>query len=135
MRSQCAAIIAALTLTLNLSQVQAATPENFNLRNAQDLVDLCAIADADPMAEAGRSFCFGYLTGAYHYDQALYANAKDRASRVCVPEPRPTRAEGAAQWVAWAQSHPQFMNDPAIDVLYRFAIATWPCPTPAGKPR
>ena len=110
----------------------AATRESFNLRTAQDLVDLCAVPEGDPMDEAARGFCYGYLSGAGHYHRATRPTTREQPL-FCLPETTamPSRAEVAQRFVAWGQSHPEHMQEPAIDVLVRFATDTWPCPEKA----
>jgi len=112
---------------------QAATSESFQLRNGQDLADLCAVPEGDAMAEAARSFCYGYLRGVYDLHAALKPTPKDRPL-YCIPAPGPTRAEAGERYVAWSKANPQFMSEPAIDALVRFAVTSWPCaPAPAKK--
>ena len=114
----------------------AATRESFNLRNAQDLVDLCAVPEDDPMTEAARGFCYGYLSGAGHYHRATHLTARDKPL-FCLPEVKamPSRAEVARRFVEWGQSHREHMQEPAIDALVRFAVETWPCPEKPEKAR
>jgi hypothetical protein len=104
-----------------------ATRESFDLRNAQDLVDLCAVPEGDPMHEAARGFCYGFLSGAGAYHRAVAPTAKDKPL-FCVPDPRPTREEAAKKFVAWAEAQAEHMQEPPIDALLRFATDTWPCP-------
>ena len=111
---------------------QAATSESFQLRNGQDLADLCAVPEADAMAEAARSFCYGYLRGAYDFHGAVKPTPKDRPL-FCVPAPAPTRAEASQRYVAWSKANPQLMSEPAIDALVRFAVASWPCAPATAK--
>jgi hypothetical protein len=123
--------IIAVTCALTLLPVQShsASRESFDLRDAQDLADLCAVPDGDPMMEAARAFCYGYLSGAGHYHRATLPTAREKPL-VCLPEAEamPSRAEVAKQFVDWGNSHPEYMKEPAIDALFRFATATWPCP-------
>lgn len=116
-----------LSLTLSPLVAPAETSRQaFDLRNAGDLAELCAAPEDDPIAESARSFCFGFLAGAYQYAFAVYGGKGDRVG-VCLPDPRPSRAEAARGFVAWSKTHPQHMQEPAVDALLRFAQATWPC--------
>lgn len=105
----------------------APSTDTFQLRNAQDLADLCAVPDGDPMVEAARGFCYGFLSGAGEYHRAT-RQGKGGKPLVCVPEPPPTRAEAAQGFVDWAKANPQYMQESAIDALFRFAMAKYPCP-------
>jgi len=121
-------LAALMTLAAIPLSSHAATQESFQLRNGQDLVDLCSVPDGDAMAEAARSFCYGYLRGVYEFHAALKPTPKDRPL-FCVPRPGPTRAQAGERLVAWSKAKPQFMSEPAIDVLVRFAVENWPCAT------
>jgi glucose dehydrogenase len=72
------AVIAAIATAalLPLQALAAGSVEAFDLRTAEDLVDLSAVPDGAPMMEAARGFCYGFLIGAgvgalggYIYDQ------------------------------------------------------------------
>jgi hypothetical protein len=115
-----------LTLLLAPAAAQSAGLESFQLRGAQDLVDLCAVPDGDSMTEAARGFCYGFLAGAYQH--ALAENGGDAAKvGICLPDPKPNRAEVARMFVAWGKDHPQHMAESAVDAVFRFGHATYPC--------
>lgn len=121
-------IIAALAAAAVLPfQLQAtATAATLELKTAQDLVDLCAVADNDPNVDGARGFCYGFMSGAGHYHRAV--NSGNKAKPLfCLPEPKPSRAEGAKLFVAWARANPQHMGEEPVDALMRFAATTWPC--------
>ena len=121
-------IIAALAATALLPLQTQAIPsiDSFELRSAQDLVDLCAVPDNDPMVEAAHGFCYGFLSGAGSYHRALNAG-KDAHPLYCLPKTVESRAEVARLFVDWSRANPQYMGEPAIDTLIRFAVQTWPC--------
>lgn len=117
-----AAIIAAAGTTAT-----AATSDNFQVRNSQDLVDLCGVQRNDPVAAQAIHFCEGYLVGVYHYHQALTAG-RGQAPVFCPGAQLPTRDEAVALFVTWGRAHPERMQEPAVDSLFRWAVETWPCP-------
>jgi hypothetical protein len=121
-------IIAALTAAALLPLQSSADPsvEDFDLRTTEDLVDLCAVPDGDPMAEAARGFCYGFLTGAGNYHRAVKAG-KGSQPLFCVPESKMTRAEAARLFVSWGRANPRHLKEAPIDGPIRFAVATWPC--------
>ncbi len=43
----------------------AATPENFNVRSAADLVAICTAVPSDNISSATVGFCHGYVVGVY----------------------------------------------------------------------
>ena len=104
--------------------------EDFRIRSAQDLVDLCAVKSDDPLYVAAIHFCEGFASGAWQYHQAQ-ANGPRGVRLVCPPDPPPTRDEAVAMFVAWSGTHPQYMADPAVETMFRFLIEKYPCPEPA----
>jgi len=105
---------------------EAVTRDNFLLRNTQDLIELCSVRDNDPMHSAAISFCHGYGLGAFHYYQAIHSSPQGKPF-VCLPDPIPSRTEGVKMFIAWAKENPQYMNEPAVESLFRFLAAKWPC--------
>jgi Rap1a immunity proteins len=119
----------ALILTMSIVPVcaLAAAPDHFRVRSTADLVELCSTPANDSLYTAAMSFCHGYAVGAYHYYQATVAGPQGKPF-VCVPAaPPPTRTEGLQMFVAWARENPQHMGEPAVETLFRWLAATWPC--------
>src|SRR5215471_2536375 len=84
------------------SAVEGATVESFQVKNTQDLVDLCAVQSNDPVRVQAIHFCEGYLTGVYHYHQAL-TRGRGQAPVFCPTGALPTRDQAVGMFVAWAQ--------------------------------
>ena len=119
--------VAAMAATALLSmQFDAVSAAEVEVRTAADLVNICSVADDDPRVEGARGFCYGFLSGAAQYHQAVKAGKKGKPL-FCLPEQKVTRAEGASLFVAWAKANPQHMGEAPVDALTRFAVATWPC--------
>ena len=104
----------------------AATPEHFRVRSTADLIQLCSTPANDPMFAAAISFCQGFAVGAYQYYRASVSGPEGRPF-VCLPDPPPSRTEGLQMFVAWARQHPQYMDEPAVETLFRWLATTWPC--------
>lgn len=102
-------VILAAAVALGLLPIAAhsATAEAFQVRTARDLVNLCKVPPGDPMHEAARSLCYGFLAGAYQYDHSL-RSGPDAKPLVCLTDPKPTRAEAAQRFVRWAEAQPCF---------------------------
>jgi hypothetical protein len=101
----------------------ATTREDFTLQTTRDLVNVCSTPEDDPMRVAAIHFCEGYLVGAFQvYQKAIAPTTR----LVCMSQP-PTRDQGVAMFVEWAKAHPQYMNDSAVDGLFRFLSEGWPC--------
>jgi hypothetical protein len=78
------------------------------------------------MVEAAHGFCYGFLSGAGSYHRALNAG-EDAHPIYCLPKTVVSRAEVARLFVDWSLANSQYMDEPAIDTLIRFAVQTWPC--------
>jgi hypothetical protein len=125
-------IVAALAAAWIASPAAAElSKEPFRIRDAQSLLDLCAADPADPLYDDAINFCHGFVSGAWQYHQAQ-ANGPDGHRVVCPPEPQPTRTEAISLFVTWAKAHPEHMNEPAVEALFRFLVGKWPCPEPAA---
>lgn len=106
---------------------EAAMPENFQVRNTQDLVNLCAVGADDPLHAAALHFCHGYLLGVYHYYQSLTAGPAFKPF-ICPPaNPKPSRDATVQEFVKWAQAHPEYKDELPVDTLFRFLVDKWPC--------
>jgi len=102
----------------------AVPPDIYKAHTAAELVRLCSTPASDPDAATAIAFCHGVLAGAYGF----YVSATPVAERfVCAPDPAPKRSEVANGFVAWAKKNPQYMNDGAIDTLFRYAAEAYPC--------
>lgn len=103
----------------------AADSNNFQLRDAGDLVRICSTDSGDPHYNNATGFCHGILVGAFRYHESAAAAGGKRF--VCAPTPVPTRAKVMNDFVAWAGSHAQYMKDGPIDTLFRYLGETYPC--------
>jgi len=105
----------------------AATSDHFRVRSTADLVEICSTPANDSLYAAAMGFCHGYAVGTYHYYQATVSGPEGKPF-ICLPAtPPPTRTEGLQMFVAWAREHPQHMGEPAVEALFRWLVATWPC--------
>jgi Rap1a immunity proteins len=119
-------LVLALAVTLGPLLSEAVTRDNFLLRNTQDWVELCSVTDKDPLRDAAIGFCHGYGVGAFHYYLAQHAGPESKPF-VCLPDPPPSRHEGLQMFLAWARQNPQTMSEPAVESLFKFLTAKWPC--------
>lgn len=123
--SACSLLAVLIALSPNSARA-VLSEDDFFIKHAQDLVDLCAADAADPLYSAAIHFCHGFASGAWQFHEAQ-ATWPDGVQIVCAPEPPPTRNEAIAGFVTWAAANPQHMNEPAIEGLFRFLNETWPC--------
>jgi hypothetical protein len=117
--------IAMLVATALLSAtVHAAPPDYYRAHTAAELVRVCSVPSSGADYVTAIAFCHGVLAGAYGF----YVSSTPVAQRnICAPDPAPKRSQVAEGFVAWAQKRPQYMNDGAIDTLFRYAAETFPC--------
>lgn len=108
----------------------ATSTDDFFVRNAQDLVDLCTVNASDPLKDAAIHFCHGFASGAWQYHLAQAAGP-DGERLVCPPESA-TRSEAIESFVAWSRHHAEAMTEPAVEALFRFLVEKWPCPSKAA---
>lgn len=107
----------------------AVTEKDFEIDTARNLLNLCSAPVSDPMYKEASHMCYGFLLGAYAYH--LAQNAGPQGKRlVCLPQPEPSRNEGVAMFVEWLKAHPQFLDEEAVEVQFRFMTEKWPCPKP-----
>jgi hypothetical protein len=105
----------------------ALTREDFLVRTTQDLVKLCTASETDPMYQGAIGFCHGFAVGAYQYYQSATEAGPTKSGFVCFPEPPPTRAEAIQMFLAWTKENPQYMNERAVDSIFRFLALRFPC--------
>ena len=106
--------------------VSAVTEADFEAKTTQNLLNLCTVSPNDPRYREALHFCHGYLVGAYHYHVAHTAGEGGKRL-VCFPTPPPSRNEAIRMFIAWAQAHPQYMNEPPVETEFRFLTEQWPC--------
>lgn len=126
--------VAGCTLALVAPAVARAalTEDDFYIKSAQDLVDLCSAPESDPLEDAATHFCHGFMVGAWQYHEAM-ANGPKGVRLVCPPDPAPTRTETVAGFVTWAGNHPEHASEPAVDALFRYLVERAPCPKGGSK--
>jgi Rap1a immunity proteins len=120
-----------LALLLAASMVpllaEAVNSDIFRVRSTADLVEICSVPPGDSMYAAAIGFCHGYGVGAFHYYQASVAGPEGKPF-VCLPDPPPSRTEALQMFLTWARENPQYMGEPAVETLFRWLVAKWPCP-------
>ncbi|MDD1633535.1 MAG: hypothetical protein LUQ29_12540 [Methylococcaceae bacterium] len=118
--------IAMLGILLPGLASSAVTEEDFKVKTTRDLINLCTASPQDEHYKEAIHFCHGYLVGAYQYSIAESANDPKKAL-FCPTEPKPSRNEAIALFVAWALEHPQFMTEMPVETEFRFLTEKWPC--------
>ena len=106
--------------------VGAVTEADFEAKTTQNLLNLCTVPANDPRYGDAIHFCHGYLVGAYHYHLSE-TDGEGGKPLVCFPTPPPSRNEALGMFIAWAQAHPQYLNERPVEAEFRFLIEKWPC--------
>jgi hypothetical protein len=128
-------LAAVLAVALAPVAAQAALSEDqFTMKTTGDLIALCTADPKDPLYTAAVNYCHGFATGAYSAEQAHEAATKAKPL-FCLPDPRPTRAQAVADFVAWTKEDPARLDLPPVHGMFTFLMQRYPCPGSArGKP-
>jgi len=120
------AVAAALAVALPAAAQQRVTPESCTIRTTGDLVRLCTTPATDPQHAEALGWCHGYGRGALDYHRA--ATPANAAPLFCVPAPSPLPSEVLRRFVAWGNANPAAMSAHAVEGVFRFLFAPYPCP-------
>jgi len=119
-------LLIAVVILGHASPASAITGEEFGLRSGADIVALCAVPVTDPLYTAAVHMCHGFGAGSFQTIMALTRHEKV-APLLCPPSPTPSRNETVARFLEWAKGNPQHLTEPAVEVVGRFFITTFPC--------
>jgi len=123
-------ILAVAAATLLAASTAFAQPKpleagSFEVKNLGDLVEICRTGQTDPHFLEAVGYCNGYGRGALDYHRAIVPASAPPL--FCAP-PRP-QAEGLrSRFVAWADAPPARLARPAVEGVFAFLAATYPCP-------
>ena len=101
------------------------TLEDFSLRTAADLVDLCRLDKSHQDHVTARAFCYGFFEGGIHYAEAI-STSPNFIKLVCAP-PDTTLTEALDVFLTYVQANPEYASKRPIDTIYRALVAKWPC--------
>ena len=90
---------------------------------------LCSATPDNPSRDQAKELCLGYIAGAAHMHRLLVSEKRLVGGPIACPTQAVTRDTFAQEFVAWANAHTQYMNDPAIETMARAASDKYPCPT------
>jgi hypothetical protein len=117
--------VCAALLALPAAAADDAVVESFELGDSAALVTACTVPEDDPLSQAAKGFCLGYMTGAMHLYTA--AAASPNVKEFVCPGRVVSRAEMRDIFLRWAAAHPERLSEPPIDGLLRAAVAEFPC--------
>ena len=102
-------------------------PPPYEIRTLRDVVGICRTPETDPYRASAEGLCWGYASGVLDF-YLVDARAGHRHARVCLPAAVPRRDEAVSGLLAWADTNPQFLDEPAPAGLMRFYVTQYPCP-------
>lgn len=105
----------------------AATPENFHVRSAADLVAICSAVPNDNVSSAAAGFCHGYVVGVYRTLEEIQA-ARPSARFFCMTQNSATRTEAINAYVSWASARSDQLSKLPMESIADYLSATYPCP-------
>ena len=121
-----------LVITGTTAAAAAVTESEFPPKTVRDLIAICAPDQNDPMVTAAVNFCHGYAEGAVDVEEAHEAQ-KGARKLFCLPTPPPPRGSELSSFIAWANAQPARLDMPAIDGMFIYLAAKYPCPAEAAS--
>jgi hypothetical protein len=103
----------------------AVTEDNFQVRTAGDLLELCKATPEDPKYTAAVNFCNGFAVGVYRVLE--HENRAATRPLFCEPDRRPSRTEAINAFVQWATAHPAQNNLEPANGLAAYLQQQFPC--------
>lgn len=105
----------------------AATPENFQVRSAADLVAICSAVPNHNVSSAAIGFCHGYVVGVYRTLEEIQ-EARPSARFFCMTQNPSTRTEAINAYVSWASARSDELSKLPMEGIADCLSATYPCP-------
>lgn len=97
----------------------------FEVKNLGDLVEICRAPPTDPHFLEAVGYCNGYGRGALDYHRAI---VPPNAPRLFCAPPGAQPEDLRGRFVTWADANPARLNGPAVEGVFAFLAATYPCP-------
>ena len=113
------------------AQTGGYTLDDYQLRTSGDLLNICALDSSNSQYWEARGFCLGYFAGGIDLHDALAASRE--YPRIACPSEGVTRDDVVETFVAYAQAHPEHLNERPMDTVFRAVIDRWPCPAESGS--
>ena len=119
------AMLASTASAQDSGKIAGLTTENFTLDSARELLEICTLESAHPDFQMAMGFCYGYISGGGHFHRAL-TKGPDFDPIACPPG-KVTHSQVVKVFASYTSDNPQYLEEPAMDVLFRAANAEWPC--------
>jgi hypothetical protein len=102
---------------------EAVTTEDFVLKDAGDLLELCNVEAGNEVAKEAIHFCHGFISGTYRYHESL----APKFGRVVCPPEGVTRNDGVRIFTDFLRANPQHRKGSPTEVLMESWTANYPC--------
>lgn len=99
----------------------------FDIHTLRDLTAACTLRNDNPYYVAATSLCTGYTEAVLDFHLLETMGPRQSKRKVCLPTPAPSKREVVTGLVAWAQTNPQYLDEPAASGVLRYFINTYPC--------
>jgi hypothetical protein len=118
--------VIALAITFTSTQTLAGTSVDYHVPTTGDLITLCSVSADDPLYEAARGFCLGYIDAAMDYHAALTAGPNYKA--IVCPQGTVSREEVVTVVLEWSKSNGRHLKSEApVHGVMRALVEKWPC--------
>ena len=111
-----AALAATAVFAQGGDKITGLTTDSFQLDSARELLEICTLESAHPHFQMAMGFCYGYISGGGHFHRAL-TKGPDFDPIACPPR-EITHDRVVEIFAAYASGNPQYLEDPAMDVLF-----------------
>jgi hypothetical protein len=118
-----AAMVAACLLP---GLARAVEQQDFEVRNAGQLANLCAAKPGERDGVAGLNFCHGF-TQAVVDMKLTQERASNQPRSICFPKPVPKRSATLDEFVTWVRAQPERLKAPPSEAFLRFMGERFPC--------
>ncbi|MBP6058946.1 MAG: hypothetical protein KA524_11150 [Nitrosomonas sp.] len=117
---------------------QAATKDNFLIRNTGDIVQICSVSPEDRLYTQAIHFCHGFLVGIYRSQSEFYSNP-GLSPLVCLPETLPSPANSGidevelsrnriiTEYIQWVKARPDYLQDSVVATVMKYLVDHFPC--------
>lgn len=99
----------------------------FDIHTLRDLTAACTMRNDNPYYVAATSLCTGYTEAVLDFHLLETMGPRSGKRKVCLPNPAPSKREAVSGLIAWVQSNPQYLDEPAASGVLRYFVNTYPC--------
>jgi hypothetical protein len=110
---------------LEAADGQGFSLDDFRLRTAEDLLDICTADRSNPSYWEAQAFCLGYFHGGADFHRALVSGPGFQP--IACPAAGTTVRDAVGVFVDYARAHPEELTKAPMDVVFQSVAQKWPC--------